>query len=246
MRAFSAWIFTAFIAAVIGLAFAAGPDAVRAAPQTKSTPTPLPTRTPATPAPLGALKPEHDGQVFSVQGRVVDVISPSATLRVVLDDWTAKRELFLTASIYSRLSKRAELNYGAEIVATVRVVYDGVVLRLRPQGASDVTIVRPGTSDHVAVRPTYVLGTQPNGVGALVAIEGEVVQMETLPDRVILIVGDPHGSVKVWIPNRAWQYVPGASRFAVGTRLRVVGRVNYTPSEGVFLVPALGYDVKIR
>ena len=257
MRSLAVCVSAMLIAAIASVATPSGPTAARsqpvdralvaeAAPKPKKTPTPIPTRTPATLAPIGALTTDHVGQVFSVQARVVDVTSPTSGVRFVLDDWTGKIELVLSASIYSDVPKRAGLNYGAEIITTAQVVETKGVLSLRPMAGTDITILRPGSSDGIPVRAIDVLGSKTNGVGATVAVEGTVIDLEPSPAGTNMIVADEYGSVRVWIPQRALRTVSGSSRLAVGARVRVVARVNFSESEGIWLVPVLGYDVTIK
>jgi hypothetical protein len=219
--------------------------AALATPKPKRTPTPTATRTLATPAPLGALKTDHVGQLFGVHGRVVDVTSIASGVRLVLDDGTGKMELFVPFSIYNDLRTPSGLNRGAELSATVRIVSNRGVVSLRLEVVTDVTIDKPGSTDDIPVSATDVLGTK-YGVGALVAIEGLIFRSETSFEGTRVFVGDEYGSANVWVSRRALRHVPNAERLAVGRHVRVVGRVNWSESEGVWLAPALGFDVKIK
>ena len=257
MRRFATSALVVLSAAVLFATFPAGPTAASplpadrshadalATPKPKRPPKPTATRTLATPALLGALKTDHIGQMFSVHGRVVDVTSKASGVRLMLDDGTAKMELSLPNSVYNRLSKRSWLNYGAELTATALVASNKGVLSLSLAAATDITIDKPGSTDHVPVRATDVLGTQ-YPAGALVAIEGVIFRVEASSEGTSVFVGDEYGSVRVWIARRALRYVPSAERLAVGTHVRVVGRVNWSESEGVSLAPVLGFDVKIK
>lgn len=191
--------------------------------------------------PIHAITRDLVGQEVQVQGRVIDVAKPRADLyELVVQDDTGKINLRLTRSIYESVPLRAWLNENAELAATARVGVDAHGLYLQPSSGKNVTILSPGSSAQVPVRPA----NRPAPVGSIVAIEGRIVDRPPAPFGLLLHVADDTGSVTVRILSSVLKFVPHAERLVVGAPVRVVGRVEW--QRGLQVVPMLGEDVIVR
>jgi RecJ-like exonuclease len=195
---------------------------------------------------IASITREHIGQTVTVRARIVDVISDSDGVSFVLDDRTDKIQMNLATRLYNQKSDRAGLNYDADMRVTGTVVDVATVLQLDVTNGSDAVILTPGTSDNVAVVNANLPGTRYAGVGTLVAVEGQITEIVPVTSGFTFFMADSTGTVRVRLVNRLLRYAPPESQLVVGAPIRVVGRVDYTRRLGVQIIPALGYDVKIR
>ena len=212
-------------------------------PAAAATPTPTPISKPAASAPPAAinqLTTDNVGQTYLVHGKVVNTASFSAGFKFVLDDGTGKMEMVLWEDNYKFVPNRAGLNLGADVSVVAKISEFQGVLQLEPQSGRDVTILIPGSSAGVPLKPVNTL----TKAGLLVAVEGTVTDVKGFSSGTYLYVDDGTGNIQVVLFNNVWSYVPHAASIAAGTRVRVVGVTDFFGK--IQIKPQLGYDVTIQ
>jgi DNA/RNA endonuclease YhcR with UshA esterase domain len=192
--------------------------------------------------PLSALNLDRVGEIVTVQGTVVDVVSFSSGFKFTLDDGTGQVVLLLWLATYDELADPAGLNLSARVRATGRVEeYEGT-LQVVPASGVDVEVLTPGQAE-APLRKTGSLTV--DDVGTRVAVEGAIARTEPFSGGQRVWIDDGTGEVILLLWDNVYRRVPEQDRLIPGAWVRAMGIVEEYRGR-LEVVPVLPRDVKTR
>lgn len=209
-----------------------------------------PTPLPATPSPkalpaavsVGTITAARIGEELTVEGIVVGTASFSQGFRFTVDDGSGRLVLLMWHSVYDDCWDRPNLNLGAHVRATGKIVEYQGELQLQPAWGGQVQVLAKGTP-LVPLRTIGSLGGA--DVGQRVMIEGQVLRVGGHPSSVEVALGDESGEIVIFVWRNILDRVPqNVGLGTVGSRVRVVGLVEVYRGN-LQLKPALPYDITV-
>jgi DNA/RNA endonuclease YhcR with UshA esterase domain len=183
------------------------------------------------------------GDLAAIQGTIIGVDAFSQGVKLALDDGTGTVILLLWQNLYEAFSNRGALVEGATLRALGRVNEYHGELELVPELPQDVEILATAIPQVVGRRSLGEISSV--GVGQLVQVEGQIVNVQPFSAGVKYRLDDGTGQLTLLLWQDLYDQVPKVELLAPGARVSVQGTVDHFGGE-LEIVPRLPEDLEVR
>ncbi|MBC7226478.1 MAG: hypothetical protein H5T61_04515 [Thermoflexales bacterium] len=190
--------------------------------------------------PIGTLSAADEGRLVTLRGTVRQAEAFSAGYRMLLEDDTGSVTVLLWQDLYRALSDPAALQAGAQLEVTGEVSLYRNSLEVIPVRPRDVVLLTVTPSARAL--PISALAGEP--LGAMVTVEGTVVEAESFQNGFRLTLDDGTGQVVLLLWLSVYDELPDPASLREGARVRATGELEEYQGQRE-VVPARGTDVAV-
>jgi DNA/RNA endonuclease YhcR with UshA esterase domain len=190
---------------------------------------------------IGEITAEDAGQMAGIGGRIVEVRPFSAGVKYTIEDDSGQITLLLWQDVDRAVVGREALIVGSEITAQGLVSEYQGELEFVPELALDVQIVH---AREITYTPVDIGTINPEDVGALIRIQGQITQVTPFSAGVKYTVRDETGEITLLLWEDVAEAVPKGEDLIAGAEISARGKVSEYHGE-LEVIPAASADVTV-